>query len=299
MKKALLAVWLLIAAIPVFSQAVTPEERAKANTFFVSEDWPNAVSAYLAIAKREPQNSTARMRAGVGLLHQAKTSDAIKQLEESVALAANPMALFYLASAYAQAKQPEKSFDALSNSLKAGFTALSLFENDVNLAGLKSQPRYAELHDALLRGVYPCRYLPEARQFDFWIGEWDVKSTNGTTAGKSSVQLMLGDCVLFENWTSAAPQTYSGKSFNVYNSSAKKWMQTWVDDKGGVIEFINGEVKDNTLTFVTLPNVQGQITRLTFHNLEPGKVRQHFEVSADSGKTWTTTTDLYYYRVPK
>lgn len=299
MKKALLAALLLTACSSLFSQTVTPEERAQANTFFVSEDWPKAVSAYLAIAKREPQNSNARMRAGVGLLHQAKTNDAIKQLEESVALAANPIALFYLASAYAQARQSEKSFDTLSKSLKAGFTALSLFENDANLAGLKDQPRYAELHQALLQGVYPCRYSPEARQFDFWIGEWDVKSTNGTTAGKSSVQLMLGDCVIFENWTSAAPQTYAGKSFNVYNSSTKKWMQTWVDDKGSVIEFINGEWKDNTLTFVTLPNTQNQVTRLTFHSLEPGKVRQHFEVSSDSGKTWATTTDLYYYRLSK
>lgn len=296
MKKIILSAVLLAFNTILFSQAVTQEERAQANTFFTSQDWPNVVTSYQSIAKREPQNFNARMRAGIGLLNQSKTNEAIKQLEESVALGANPMALFYLASAYAKANQSEESFDALSKSLAAGFSTLALFENDPNLASLKNQPRYNEFHTKLLQKVYPCRYTAESRLFDFWIGEWDVKNTSGNHAGKSSVQLMLGDCVIFENWTSAAPQNYSGKSFNLYNSSTKKWMQTWVDDKGSVIEFINGEYKDNKLTFVTLPNAQNQITRLTFHNLEPGRVRQHFEVTSDNGKTWTTTTDLYYQR---
>jgi hypothetical protein len=93
------------------------------------------------------------------------------------------------------------------------------------------------------------------------------------------------------------PNLYSGKSFNLFNASTQKWMQTWVDDKGGLLEFINGEYKDNRMVFVTLPDAQKQITRLTFYNLGPKLVRQHFETTKDDGKTWTTTTDLQYNRI--
>ncbi len=282
-----------------FAQPVTPEERTKANDYFIAGNWPEVVSTYQAIAKREPQNSNARMRAGIGLLNQSKTNEAIKQLEEALALGPNPMPFFYLATAYAQANQSQKCFEALDKSLVNGFTSLTLFETDGNLIKLKSSTEYQTLHQRLLRGVYPCRYLPEARQFDFWIGEWEVKSTNGQPAGRSSIEMMLGECVIFENWTSAAPQNYAGKSINIYNTTTGKWMQTWVDDKGAVTEFINGEYKGNKMMFVTKPDAQNQITRLTFFNLDPNTVRQVFETTRDDGKTWVTTADLFYHRSKK
>lgn len=45
----------------------------------------------------------------------------------------------------------------------------------------------------------PCKSKPECRQFDFWVGEWDVQNPQGQPAGTSSVRLILGDCVIFEN----------------------------------------------------------------------------------------------------
>ncbi len=193
----------------------------------------------------------------------------------------------------------DKCLAALDNAIKNGFSALTLFENDPNLTKIKSTPAIEEMHQRLLKVVYPCRYSEQARQFDFWIGEWDVKSTTGQQAGTSSIQLMLGECVIYENWTSAPPQNYAGKSFNLVNAATGKWMQTWVDDKGAVIEFIDGEYKDNKLVFVTKPDSQNQITRLTFFNIEPNLVRQLFEVTIDDGKSWKTTTDLYYHRISK
>lgn len=290
---------LMISGFATIAQSITQEDRAKANTYFVAADWQNVVLSYQAIARQEPQNANARMRAGIGLLNQTKTQAAIKQLEEATALGPNPMAFFYLATAYAQANQKEKCVTAMDKALTNGFSALVLFETDANLAKLKSTPELEQIHQRLLRGIYPCKYSKEARQFDFWIGEWDVKSTTGQQAGNSSVQLMLGDCVIYENWTSAKPQIYSGKSFNLYNASTKKWMQTWVDDKGAVLEFNDGEYKDNKLVFVTKPDGKNQITRLTFFNMEPNLVRQLFEVTNDEGKTWATTTDLYYNRILK
>jgi thioredoxin-like negative regulator of GroEL len=65
--------------------------------------------------------------AGIGLLNQSKTQPAIKQLEEATVLGPNPMAFFYLATAYAQANQKEKCVASLNQALTNGFSALSLF----------------------------------------------------------------------------------------------------------------------------------------------------------------------------
>lgn len=299
MKRFVLLILIVNIVSQAIAQTVSPEERTMANEYFEAGNWPQVVILYQSIAKREPQNANARMRAGIGLLNQGKTQAAITQLEAAVALGANPMPLFYLSTAYAQNDQADKCFETLEKSLANGFTALTLFETDVNLARVKSNPRYETLHQRLLRGVYPCRYSEQSRQFDFWIGEWDVKSTTGQPAGKSKIELMLGECVIYENWTSAPPQNYAGKSINLYNSDSGKWMQTWVDDKGAVIEFIDGEYKDNKMVFVSRPDKQNQITRLTFFNLDKNNVRQLFEVTSDAGKTWSTTTDLFYHRVQK
>ena len=83
--------------------------------------------------------------------------------------------------------------------------------------------------------VKPCTLDPLYRQFDFWIGDWDVYGIKGKKAGESHVELMLDSCVIYENWQSAGK--YAGKSFNTYNSAIKQWQQTWVDDKGGLTEY--------------------------------------------------------------
>lgn len=291
---------LLLAAsvtVGIAQSTVTPEQRQQANQFFQANDWSQSAKAYEVIAKAEPQNWNAKLRLGVSLTNTGKQKDAIPHLEEAMKLAGNAQTYYYLGSAYAKDGNKDKAFELLDKALTNGFSLLSVFEGDDGYNAIRSDPRYTPLADRLVQGIYPCRYSPEARQFDFWIGEWEVKNTLGQFAGKSKIEMMLGDCIIFENWTSAPPNLYAGKSFNLYDAKTKKWKQTWVDDKGGMLEFIDGEYKDNKLVFITRPDPQKQVTRLTFYNLEPNLVRQHFEVTRDEGKTWTTTTDLFYYRL--
>jgi tetratricopeptide (TPR) repeat protein len=232
--------------LPFFALAQTPitqEQRQQANQYFQASDWVKSVKAYQTIASAEPQNWNARLRWGVSLLNSGKHKESLTVLEEALKLTGNAQTYYYLGSAYALDGNKDKAFDLLDKALLNGFAFLSTFEGDPGYNAIRSDARYAPLADRLVQGIYPCRYSQEARQFDFWIGEWDVKNNQGQPAGKSKIEMMLGDCVIFENWTSAAPQVYSGKSFNLYNSATKKWMQTWVDNKGGVMEFIGGEYK--------------------------------------------------------
>jgi tetratricopeptide (TPR) repeat protein len=293
-----LACLLLLTSIACFAQSsITPEDRQKANSFYVAADWTNAIAAYKKIADAEPQNWNARTRLGASLTAKGDAKEAIKPLEEAVKIANNNLSMYYLASAYASNHDSDLAFQWLEKAAANGFGFLNMFDNDKGFAALKSDARYDKGREGILKSVYPCRYSEKSRQFDFWIGEWDVKNVQGQPAGKSKIELTLGDCVILENWTSTGPALYSGKSINLYNTTSQKWIQTWFDDKGGLIEFINGEYKENKMIFVTLPDSKNQITRLTFYNIGPDLVRQQFETTSDDGKTWKTTTDLSYHRV--
>jgi len=144
---------------------------------------------------------------------------------------------------------------------------------------------------------------PVYRQFDFWIGEWDVYGKNGQKGGDSKISLILDSCIILEEWTGAnATQgvIYKGKSFNTYNAATRQWQQTWVDNVGGSTEFLRGETEEGKITFYAdhVKNKQGRefIRRLTFYKLDNDKVRQHGERSVDGGKTWITEYDLEYRR---
>ena len=81
-----------------------------------------------------------------------------------------------------------------------------------------------------------CAAQPPSHQFDFWVGEWDVTTLQGGHAGDSSVQKILGDCVVFENWHGArgAPtmlrMTFTPMDANTvrqFGERSKDGGQTW------------------------------------------------------------------------
>ncbi len=142
----------------------------------------------------------------------------------------------------------------------------------------------------------PCANQPEFRQFDFWVGEWEV-TVQGKPAGQNSVQLILDKCVVFENWEGT--RGVSGKSFNIYNAAKKQWQQFWVDAGGNVLE-LAGQFKDGVMRLQgeTSSPKGKQLQRITFTPLPESRVRQLWETSSDDGKTWSVAFDGLYVRKP-
>lgn len=132
---------------------------------------------------------------------------------------------------------------------------------------------------------------PECRQFDFWIGEWEVT----TPAGTSKIESIAGQAALLENWTGAGG--FIGKSLNAYNATEKQWQQFWVDNTGGVLE-LNGGLVDGRMVLSGKHVVNGQalIERITWTPNADGSVRQHWEQSVDAGKTWVSAFDGLYQK---
>jgi hypothetical protein len=140
----------------------------------------------------------------------------------------------------------------------------------------------------------PCA-APEHRQFDFWLGDWEVTTPDGKIAGHNRISLILGGCVLREEWTSARGN--NGTSLNAYDAGARKWRQTWVDD-GGTVLLLTGELKAGKMVLEGDTFGGGQTTRqrISWTPLAPDKVRQLWDSSVDGGKTWKVEFDGTYVK---
>lgn len=273
---------------------VTPEMRAEANDAFQKQDWPAAAERYEKITKIEEKNAGARYRYGVSLLNLNRNAEAVRNLESAMSISPNPVFALAAARAYARTENREKMYEVLEKSLAVGGIAPESLTGEKDFASVVNEPRFADLVRRSDMKVNPCKARPEFRQFDFWIGEWAPKNVQGVTVGSSSIQLILGSCIIFENWSTPAS---SGKSFNLYDTRDSKWHQTWVDDKGLMTQYVGGLV-DGKMMLMSESSANGKktLSRMTFSKLENGDVRQHGENSLDEGKTWTTTFDFTYVR---
>ena len=275
---------------------VTAEERKQAQDYLRDNDWEHAIKAFSSIVRRAPSDGPARYGLGHANYGAAKYADAIAAFGRCVDIGHNRVAMYDLACCYALSNDKEKAIEWLDRSVQNGFDQSAHMRNDPDLASLREDPRFKSIVAQASVLERPCAQSPESRQFDFWIGEWDVQDATGRAVGKSSIQLILGDCVIYENWTGGY---HFGKSFNAYDKDAGKWIQTWVDDQGDVTQFVNGELKDHAMRFeAKKKGADGKTIdkHLTFFDLGDGRVRQFAELSSDGGKTWTTEYDFLYVR---
>jgi hypothetical protein len=136
----------------------------------------------------------------------------------------------------------------------------------------------------------------ESRQFDFWIGEWDV-TAGERSAGRNRITSILGWCALLEEYT-ATSGGYEGKSFNIYDRTAGEWHQSWVDNQGLLLQ-LRGGLEDGRMVLSGERKGQdGQpvIDRITWSPSGDRTVQQTWEVSRDGGETWNAVFDGTYAR---
>ena len=140
----------------------------------------------------------------------------------------------------------------------------------------------------------PCA-TPQDRQFDFWLGRWNVTdNTTGRPDGTNDITSELKGCVLQEHWIGAGGG--HGTSFNHYDSARKLWHQTWVDDSGGIL-YLDGSWKNGSMVLSGARTIRAGkrvIDRITFTPRPDGSARQWWQVSRDGGKTWSTSFDGIY-----
>lgn len=144
----------------------------------------------------------------------------------------------------------------------------------------------------------PCS-APEHRQFDFWLGSWEVTSPQGQRLGINEITRELGGCVLHEHWVGG--RGMKGESFNAYDAARRVWHQTWMDDRGTVLLLDGGLREGNMVLEGTLPGPSGKPVRqrITWTPKSPDEVHQHWEAWVDSSASWSTSFLGVYRRAKR
>lgn len=150
----------------------------------------------------------------------------------------------------------------------------------------------------------PCS-SPEARQFDFWLGKWDLSwpaEQSGGEAGRrhtgtNNITKMFGDCVIEENFATDDGRLL-GHSVSVYDEKAAMWRQTWVDSSGAYLWFtgsFNGEVMELRTEPVQRDD-ETVVQRMIFTDITGDSLEWTWQGSRDGGETWNDLWNVSYRR---
>jgi tetratricopeptide (TPR) repeat protein len=244
-------------------------------------------------AATTPTDAQGWFRLGIERHDAADYANAVAALEKARELKLpNPVQLpLRLARAYARTGQNEKAIAALQEALANGFGRADQLTGENDFLPIRTDARWPELVATARKNQHPCRNAPEFRQLDYWLGEWDVE-TQGQKIAQSSIQLSLDDCVVFENYATV-DGAYAGKSFSLWNATAKQWEQQYADTTGNWSHWAGGFTAG---TMVFTSEKPSYTQRMSYIKEGPDKVRQHIEISTDGGKTWSTGYDGLYVR---
>ena len=138
---------------------------------------------------------------------------------------------------------------------------------------------------------------PEHRQFDFWVGSWDVYQTGKPKlVARSLIEKLYGGCVVRENWMplNGTP----GGSLNHYDGDQSRWHQTWMDASNARVVFEGGLAGGKMVLTGFWKGVNGPgqdgLVRMTYSREDGGAVRQFGELSTDHGLGWSPFFDFTY-----
>ena len=265
-----------------------------ADEFFTHSEWEKAAQAYSQLTAADSQNAPAWQNLGECDLQLRKFDEAIRAFQRAAELKYRPFVnQVNVARAYAEKNDRDSAFKVLRYIAAAGQGGrVRPF-----IAGSPEFERYKD--DAefkkILESIAPCR-SPEYRQFDFWIGDWEVQDPSGNVVGHNLVTFEQDGCLIVEHWT-ATGGIQTGTSFNYYDIRDRKWHQLYLDNSGnaGAFPAMAGELKDSKMVLLTNePNAP--ISRWTWYTLAPNRVRQMAEQSTDNQKTWQITWDSVYVK---
>jgi len=136
-----------------------------------------------------------------------------------------------------------------------------------------------------------------SRQFDFWLGEWDLTWTDGGH-GENVITLELDSSVVHEAFNGQPSIQLIGRSVSVFVHRENLWKQTWVDNQGGYLDFTGGLVDDRMLLSRAAVDLEGQpiIQRMVWYNITPDALDWNWERSKDNGTSWENLWQIHYQR---
>jgi hypothetical protein len=144
----------------------------------------------------------------------------------------------------------------------------------------------------------PCAGDPVHRQFDFWIGDWNVTPSGGPGGATNQIRGGLDGCLVAESWTAA--NGVRGRSINAYDRDLRQWHQTWVSSQPLGHLRMAGNLEGDTMVLrgqrVTLAGA-AMFDEFRWHVLPSGQVIQAWKLDIPDLDTHQSGA-LPYTRAP-
>jgi hypothetical protein len=131
------------------------------------------------------------------------------------------------------------------------------------------------------------------KQFDFWLGEWNVQ-WGDDGQGTNRIERILEGKVIQENFV--APDLI-GMSVSCFDPERQVWCQTWVDNSGMYLDF-TGKFEGGKMILERDAIVKGQACkqRMVWFEIKENKFEWNWERSDDGGKIWRVLWNIHYTR---
>jgi len=141
----------------------------------------------------------------------------------------------------------------------------------------------------------PSCATPEFRQFDFFAGDWDTYDVTDPSkvVARNRVTVVLDGCAVREVYEQ--DDGLVGESLSIYDASLRRWHQSWVTNRGGLL-LLNGGLEGKRMV-LTGPDRAADGTPSLLRGIwwrDGADVREQAERSANGGRTWTPVFDIVF-----
>lgn len=288
----------MLATIFLLAQIVASTQTGEG--FIAQSKWSEAAAVFEELTRADADDGASWAALGLAYLNLGRIDDASHAYEKALALdATSARAMVGVARVAIARGDARKAIAGLTKARDANIPVLQFVRTGTGFDALvKKDAEFARFIDSLR----PCAGA-EYRQFDFWLGDWDVLNPAGQKIGTSSITSTNDGCVVLESWRDARGGT--GNSFNFYESNTKRWHQFWVSSNGNVAPIsaaadgtpmpMSGSLVAGAMVLQSPAGVK-PLNRWTWSRLGGGNVRQHAEQSDDGGTTWKTVFDGLYVK---
>ncbi len=128
--------------------------------------------------------------------------------------------------------------------------------------------------------------MTEARDLDFWLGEWDAAWEGGV--GTNHVARDCDDGVIVERF-SAPGDGFEGTSISMWDAGAGLWRQAWADSQGNWFHLVGG-LRDGAFELVTTDGAK----RMRFTDIERESFTWTWQLAEHGG--WRDLWRIAYRR---
>ena len=156
---------------------------AKADSLFIQQQWKAARTAYEGAMQVDSNKKKALAwnRLGFATYNLGDNDKALEYYHQSLnagpSTALKPILYSRLAKAYAIKKQHDRALEYLQLAVDSGYLNLAEMDTAREFKSLRTMPGFNKVIARAETNAFPCKGDPHKREFDFWVGEWDVYLT--------------------------------------------------------------------------------------------------------------------------